>query len=69
MKNFLGPIWTGRILQKNFFKFFSLISWGLCTGTNDEKLNFYSLNTLNSPLEPVLSAQEIEAKFKKKSFF
>jgi hypothetical protein len=66
--------------KKKFFAFFSSISWGLCTGTkgekvvlfgfstgtNTEKLNFYSSNIHNSPFIAVLSLRE--KKFKKLSF-
>jgi hypothetical protein len=69
--------------KKKFFEFFSSISWGLCTGTKREKLNFYSSNILNSPLVPALnpksttfsplvqvqSPQEIQENNSKKVFF
>jgi hypothetical protein len=56
---------------------------GLSTGTKCEKLNFYSINILNSPLVPVLDPksktfsplvpvqrpQEIDEKNSKKDFF
>jgi hypothetical protein len=59
-----------QIPKKNFFEYFSSISWGPCTGTKCEKvvlfrfsagtkcekLNFYSSsNILNSLLVPVLN--------------